>query len=704
MLVRYALKTGIAASILAGIFQHSDLAHIQYPVMGLVATMLSSNLGDNVKAGWGRLGGSVVAGVISSLLVNALGLNPFTGGLAFVLSSLFCEVYQWKALTAQAGVVSALIATIPDLGKEPWQYTFERVSENGIGVIVATVVSLLFWPDNPRQTLQNQLVRVLQNCKQIFSAIVERALKGEGSDLETDALIAEITEIVQQSESLLNKSMYGIVGKQLVQDNWSDLIATERRLRRHLWAMTQTIKKAQPSLLMSIFAEDLTHLAEKVSTACEAMTRTVQTQIVTEIPRLEAEMQNIGDRISHIRTTGETSTYALTEIIQVYNFLNILGRFIQELEQLAMKLETHEKIPVQPIFSWRFQSHPLPLKQVKHILKTGVALGLTLAIINFAQLPFGYYAAIAVVVAMQPTLGKGIDAGKQRVICTGIGALVAVAIVNTFGGNSFTVGLGVVLTILICSYFGFTQGYKPGCFLVTISIMVHGSQPNIYIWGRFSETMLGFVIAFLVSLLIWPETASEKLDPGISQTFVKLASLYEMVVNRYLQGLDSRQATASLQEEIRQSILTQSLLQAETKLEPVDDFKASKQQRRWNFLISYEKALFSNILSLQNATGQGDRAGISQKLHEELQASVQMTVFALQKLAAVVTSGTMIQAPLISLDLSVNSIEQKLEQLRPSGFFGQYSVGDVIALFSVVSNMQEIAENLEQLTQNLPAP
>ncbi|MGH2415105.1 MAG: FUSC family protein, partial [Microcystaceae cyanobacterium] len=376
--------------------------------------------------------------------------------------------------------------------------------------------------------------------------------------------------------------------------------------------------------------------------------------------------------------------------------------FTQELDRLAIELSHRQKINSQPDIPWRFQRHPLPIKQVKHFLKVGVAVGLTLAFIDFAQLPFGYYAAMTVVIAMQPTLGKSIDAVRQRIICTGIGAIVTVVIVNALGGSPLSVGLGVGLTILICSYFGFNQGYKVGCFLVAISIMVHGTEPNSFIWGRCLTTFLGCVIALMVSLSIWPEAASQKLDFGISQTLAKLGTLYETIVTHYLQGLDSRAATAQLSQDIRKSIQTHLTLQAETKLEPVNDFTASKTQRRLNFLISYERTLFSNILSLQQAAGQGDSAGVSQPLAEELQASTRSTVLAFNDLATAVQSQPP-QRQLGTLLLTFDTIEQRLKQLRPTRATLKYGVNERIHFYGFLSAMKEIVENLNQMAGDWPS-
>lgn len=706
MLVKQALKTGIAAAILAGIFQNSDLAHLQYPIYGFISVILSSNLGGVVKLGWARLGGSVVAGVLSALLISAFGSNPVTGAVTFIVASLLCEVYQWKSLTSQAGVLAALIASEPSLGQHPWQYTFDRVADNSIGVIIGTVVTILFWPDNPRETLQNNLVSVLQKCDRIFQSIIKSGVQGEKPLFTNDPLIAQISATVRESESLLEKSIYGFAGRSLVQDNWSHLISIQRRLKRHLLVMKQTFQADQPNQLINKFAEDLTHLAQEISGACTVMIASIQSGnsadlSISEILKLEEYIQNLTKEISQMRLQGEIRRFPLEETVQFYNFLHLLKDFTQEVEQLAIALCDRQKIGSQPSGQWSFKLHSLPAKQVKHIVKTGVAVGLTLAFINFAQLPFGYYAVIALVVSMQPTLGKSVDAGWQRVFCTGIGAIVAVVIVHSFGSNPVTVGLGVGLTILGCSYFGFNQGYKPGCFLVATSIMVHGSEPNSYIWWRFIETLLGIAIALPISLVVWPDTASQKLDLSLSQSLAKLGKLYQIVVNQYLQGLDKGEITTQLEAEIWQAIRTQTLLQEETKLELFEDLTASKKQRIWNFIISHEKTLFSNILSLENTVNQKTSDGFSQEFSEGLQQVVTKTAQNFQNLSSAVTHQNY-QPQLLSLASNFEEIEKKLLQRRINNVVSSYSLDEIITFFTVFSSMKEIDNSIKQMADNWP--
>ncbi len=698
VMIKYALKTAIAAGILAALFQNSDLAHIQYPVMGLMATMLSS-VGDTVKAGWGRLGGSVVAGMLSALILGTFGISPITGGLAFILASLFCELLGWKALVGQAGIIAALIAAEPVLGADPGVYTIHRVLDNSIGVFVGIAVTALFWPERPRQRLQNYLIKILEHSNQCLQKVVAQAGGGENSQIELEQRTTEIYQLIQQSDSLLSKSLYGFLGRQLVQDNWSDILATERRLRRHLLAMTRIVRDNHQNSLLPVFSDQLQRLAMAVSQTCVTLSdliRSGKSAVQLEFSDLNRDLSEIINHLNQMRATNAIANYPLHDLIQFSDLLSILTRFTQDLDQLANKLQNQEKAVEQPV--WQLKLHPLPTQQIKHYLKVGIALGLTLAVVDFAQLPYGYYAALGLVVAMQPTLGKGINAGRQRVLGTAVGALVAVVVVNSLGSNPFTVGLGVIGTILGCTYFGMDMaGYKGGCFLVAIVIMLHSSEPNSYIWGRFTETLLGVAIGMMVYLLFPPETAAQKIDPSLQQTFRNLGQLYEQIIDGYLQGVDSTASTTPLVEQIRQAIKTQTTLQTESKLELIENFRAATTQRRWNFLISHERALFSSLLSLQHAST--NSAPVSALFGAELQTAMQATRLGFQEISAAINAQPRQLSDLLT---PFEALEQQLETLRSTRTTRKYDLNEIIAFFGFISAMREVAENLNQMSNHWP--
>ncbi len=342
------------------------------------------------------------------------------------------------------------------------------------------------------------------------------------------------------------------------------------------------------------------------------------------------------DQLSQMRSAGIIYRYSLSEISQFYQFLHHVNEFVQAVEQLAIALVHREKIESQPEAALRLTWHPVPSNRIFHILKTGFAIWLIMVLLNdWLKLPFNYYAIIAIVVAMQPTFSKVMVAGGQRVIVTGIGAIYALLLINTLGSNPLTLAMGVALIILTSSYLEFGQGYATGCVLIILSILSHSSNHNAYIWGQFFETLVGTIIALILSQLFWPDTSSQQLDQGIARTFDKMERLYSSLLTAYLQGTDSTETDAQL-NDIKKSLKSHEALQKETQQEPVYNLVAPKAQRKWNLLLNYEKALAQNLEVLQETVQQGTATQFPQELRDAIQAAARATAVRFNQLATAV--------------------------------------------------------------------
>jgi uncharacterized membrane protein YgaE (UPF0421/DUF939 family) len=97
MLIKHALKVGIAAAILGAVFQNAPIDHIAYPAMGLVST-LQSSMGGSFKAAWGRLGGSVIGGIIGALMLSIGGGGAIAVGSAAILAGILCQGFGFPTL------------------------------------------------------------------------------------------------------------------------------------------------------------------------------------------------------------------------------------------------------------------------------------------------------------------------------------------------------------------------------------------------------------------------------------------------------------------------------------------------------------------------------------------------------------------------------------------------------------------------------
>lgn len=697
LLVKHALKTAIGAAIVGAVFQQSNsIAIIHYPAMGLVSTM-QSNLGGTLQAGWGRLGGSACGGIIGAILLSTWGSNPITGGAAFVLAAIFCDLLQLPSLFTQAGVIASLIAASEMArGENPLIYAFNRVLDNGIGVIIGTVVTIVFWPDNPREILVSNFTQFLANCDHLFQGVVSNYLHSDKVDLSE--LFEQSRNKIEQNQSSLNQITYGGAGRQITQENWSEVLASQRLFLRYLTIMFNLSKRFDNQSFSHQFEPELLLISQQISLVFQDLSQRFKKEQPLATPliaSLQEQLRLTIQKLIMLQSNPIKDQKLLVSIIDFHAFLNALKELIQELEQLCIKkTKPNLKVLNQKKFTLKLISQ----ERLVILLKTGVTIGLCLAVLDsFFQIPYNYYAIVGVIVAMQPTLGKGIIVGGQRVICTLIGTIYALVIINTLGANYFTLGLGVFSTVVTSAYFGFTHGYHAGCFPVIVGILAHSDNHNAYVWGRLSETVLGVVIGVAASLIFGTETAANKLDQQLFETFKKIKVLYHIILSNYLQKTNAKDIE-KIVKEIKQEIQIQQTLQNETKKSYVDELMASKKQRIWNFLINSEIEILRHLLYLDLITK--NQNGIMKEYRKDFETIMETTIQGLNYLTVTIYHQT--KQPPIQLLNSCIELENKLLAQKEQRENIYESLDKEINFYVIFSTLREITALVEQTIINFP--
>ncbi len=141
------------------------------------------------------------------------------------------------------------------------------------------------------------------------------------------------------------------------------------------------------------------------------------------------------------------------------------------------------------------------MKLGARILKTGIALILSLLVAQSLGLPSPVFAGIAAIFAVQPTIYRSYLSIIEQVQGNTMGALLAVIFVLLFGNNVFIIGLAAI--ILIAIHLKLKLENAVGLSLVTlIAIMETPGDTFIqFALIRFSTIMLGVLSAFIVNLV-----------------------------------------------------------------------------------------------------------------------------------------------------------------------------------------------------------
>lgn len=151
------------------------------------------------------------------------------------------------------------------------------------------------------------------------------------------------------------------------------------------------------------------------------------------------------------------------------------------------------------------------MKLGARILKTGIAIILSLFLSQFFQLPSPVFAAIAAIFAIQPTIYRSFLSIIEQVQGNAIGAVIAVIFVLLFGNDMFIIGLAAIVVITINLKLKIENTI--GLALVTMIIIMETPSDEFIQFAliRFSTIMLGVLSAFIVNLVFIPPRYEKKL-------------------------------------------------------------------------------------------------------------------------------------------------------------------------------------------------
>ncbi|MBN6888305.1 uncharacterized membrane protein YgaE (UPF0421/DUF939 family) [Cytobacillus horneckiae] len=162
------------------------------------------------------------------------------------------------------------------------------------------------------------------------------------------------------------------------------------------------------------------------------------------------------------------------------------------------------------------------MKLGARILKTGIAIILSLFLAELFQLPAPVFAGIAAIFALQPTIYRTYLSVIEQIQGNLIGAIIAVLFVLLFGHDILIIGLAAIIVITINLKLKLENTI--GLSLVTmVAIMVTPGDTFIeFAFIRFSTVMLGIFSAFIVNLVFLPPKYEKKL-------FLKILNLSEEI-------------------------------------------------------------------------------------------------------------------------------------------------------------------------------
>jgi uncharacterized membrane protein YgaE (UPF0421/DUF939 family) len=144
-------------------------------------------------------------------------------------------------------------------------------------------------------------------------------------------------------------------------------------------------------------------------------------------------------------------------------------------------------------------------------IKTAFAVSLTIYISHLLNLDSPIFAGIAAILAMKASVSESLSIGKNRMLGTILGGIVALSFSYIAPTNILTIGIGIIIIIYICNLLGWKKSIELAS-IVFLSIIMNYEEGNRlnYAIARTLSTLIGLVIGTVINYFIVPPKSSNQ--------------------------------------------------------------------------------------------------------------------------------------------------------------------------------------------------
>ena len=146
--------------------------------------------------------------------------------------------------------------------------------------------------------------------------------------------------------------------------------------------------------------------------------------------------------------------------------------------------------------------------EMHHAWRCAAAAGATYLIVHLLELPFGYWATMATMLVMQPTIADSWARSMERAIGSIVGGALAVALCLVVHSPLALAVLVFPLTVLTMALrpvsYGLYATFLTPVFVLVADVAVDPAQQLANAALRAGNNVIGAVVAVLASYLFWP--------------------------------------------------------------------------------------------------------------------------------------------------------------------------------------------------------
>jgi uncharacterized membrane protein YccC len=504
---------GAGTMLLLGELLHNPL--FSWAAIGAFLTCLADSAGSN-RARLVSMGGFAIASTLAGLFAASLAGDGHLAGLLAIMLCAgiagFARIYgaaTGLVLMLAAGV-SAILADFPIVW---WPWQDSHILIYFAGCTWATLLGLTVWRIHrfgpARQAVARVYAALAELTTQAASSRDEAAAATRGhvrSDIANARLvlmrIAERADTRQVYENLLIKLARA--------DELLHTITVLGDLRLGQYQHPKAYRRI--ARILDGFALLLQDIARAVSTNTndsnveDARVALRLRQLIGRLPTLAAQQLTLPEL--NMESTVHQSL--LAEWKRSAHPVNAASGLI------AAALE-HLRTAIAHLQSGS--------AEVRHGLRCAVAAGTTYILVHLLNLPFGYWATMATMLVMQPSIADSWTRCMERALGSIVGGVLAVLL-------CLFIHTPLMLALLVFPLAALAMGLRPvsyglySTFLTPVFVLVAdvATTPQQQLSNallRAGDNVIGVLVAIAASYLLWPRPHQANLQQHVSQLLTR---------------------------------------------------------------------------------------------------------------------------------------------------------------------------------------
>ncbi|MCR4440754.1 MAG: aromatic acid exporter family protein [Peptococcaceae bacterium] len=168
------------------------------------------------------------------------------------------------------------------------------------------------------------------------------------------------------------------------------------------------------------------------------------------------------------------------------------------------------------------------------IIKTGLAVALSLFICDYFNIQPSLFAGAATVLNMQPSVELSLYNAKEQLLVHSLSVCVAILLGLTIGTNPLSMGIATIIIIQLCQVFKWRGGVSAGVMAAIFVLASPHAEFLNHALVRSLAIFVGVSVALVVNLTIAPPRYRQPLQKKLVELNIHVSRLFYEAVQAFL--------------------------------------------------------------------------------------------------------------------------------------------------------------------------